>query len=126
MLRVRAEQSGGARILHCTGRLVRGNETNTLREAVTSRDKQGRLILDFAGISTVDAAGLGTLVALYQWARDRRVELQLINLTERVQNLLRLTGLDEVLSICWPAWTDWQRLPARAMCHPRFASRQSL
>jgi anti-sigma B factor antagonist len=126
MLRVRAEQSGEARILHCTGRLVRGDETNALREAVTSRVKQGRVILDLAGVSTIDAAGLGALVSMYRWSCDRRIELQLINLNERVHNLLRITGLDKVLTICWPAWTDWHSVPTRAMCRPTFAAGHSL
>ena len=126
MLRVQTEQSGEAKILHCTGRLVRGTETTALQQAVTSRGRQRRLILDLSGVSTVDAAGLGTLVGLYQWARDHRIELQLINLTERVQGLLRLTGLDKVLTICWPTWTEWPRIPSRAMCRPGFASGHSL
>jgi anti-sigma B factor antagonist len=101
MLQVKTEHSGEVKVVHCEGRLVRGDEASALREAVTSRGRQHLVLLDLAGVNSMDAGGLGTLVALHTWACKHGIELKLVNVRERVQKLLHMTGLDAVLQTRW-------------------------
>ena len=101
MLRVKTEHSGEVKVVHCEGRLVRGDEASALREAVTSRGRQHLVLLDLAGVNSMDAGGLGTLVALHTWACKHGIELKLVNVKDRVQKLLHMTGLDAVLQTRW-------------------------
>ncbi len=57
------------------------------------------VLLDMAGIDSVDSTGLGELVAYLQRFSEEGKQLALLNPPERVMNLLRLTRLDEVFTI---------------------------
>jgi anti-anti-sigma factor len=58
--------------------------------------------LDLGGLTFVDAAGLGVLVAVHQRAQLRGARLTLTGVPERTAMLLRLTRLDEVFHVRVP------------------------
>jgi anti-anti-sigma factor len=78
------------------------NETDRdLRELVSPLiAKSGtRVVLDFSDLTFIDSAGLGALVGLKVSAIHKGlVKLELVNLTPRVMDLLRLTRLTELFS----------------------------
>src|SRR5262249_43304373 len=80
-------------ILRCHGRLVRGEESALLCAAVRHHGRH--LVLDLAGVAAIDAAGIGALVAL----QAAGVYLKLMNPTEPVREILRLTGMESVFEI---------------------------
>jgi anti-sigma B factor antagonist len=51
------------------------------------------IVLDLTDLSYMDSSGLGTLVGLYVSAKRAGKKLKLINLSKRVEELLRLTKL---------------------------------
>jgi len=61
--------------------------------AVTSR-----IVLDLSNVSFVDSTGLGTLFNLWTAARKSGCDLEIVNPSPRVQNLMSLTRLDQVLT----------------------------
>jgi anti-anti-sigma factor len=80
--------------VRCHGRLV--NQTGSiLREAVKPLIAQGGTILvDLTDVSFMDSMGLGTLVGLKVSAvNEGYCTLTLLNLTPRIQELIRLTHL---------------------------------
>lgn len=79
-------------ILYCAGKLVAGREATGL-SAVVQSYPQSNLAIDLARISAVDAAGLGTLVALYRWATVNGKRLTLANPSRRVRAVMERTGL---------------------------------
>ncbi len=91
--------------LRCSGRLVLGWETETLRYIAKSRPERC-LILDLGDIETVDAAGLGVLVELYCWARRSNKVMTLRNPSVSVSRLVTLTNLHSVFEIAGSAETD--------------------
>lgn len=96
MLRINIETKDKVAILHCTGRVVFGIEIETLRSIVKTRTER-HLRLDFARVETVDAAGLGLLVELQDWAcREGRI-LIFVNVSEFVHRLIAMTRLNRVL-----------------------------
>jgi len=58
------------------------------------------LILDLAQVDRIDAGGLGVLLGLRAWARSNGIQLKLMNVTNRGQQVLELTNLDRVFEIC--------------------------
>jgi anti-anti-sigma factor len=59
----------------------------------------GRIVLDFADLSYLDSAGLGTLVNLKVSAiHQGYCTLEFVNLSQRVRELLSLTNLLELLA----------------------------
>lgn len=94
MLTVTAHKLGETVILRCRGRLVRGEESALLCAAV--RRYGSDLIIDLTGVSVIDAAGVGALVAL----QAAGVYLKLVNPAEPVRTVLRVTGLDSMFEIC--------------------------
>jgi anti-sigma B factor antagonist len=98
MLDFRIQNLGDVSVFRCTGRIVAGDEAR-LRNAVI-KDGAMRAVLDLAEIGAVDAAGLGTLLALRAWAKATGRQLKLMNLTLRIESLLRLTKLHAAFEVC--------------------------
>ena len=93
MLTVTTHTVADTVILRCHGRLVRGEESALLCAAV--RHHGSDVVLDLAGVTAIDAAGIGALVAL----QAAGVYLKLMNPTESVREVLRLTGMESVFEI---------------------------
>ena len=85
--------------VRCHGRLV--NQTGgELREIVKPLIPQGGTIkIDLTDVNFMDSMGLGTLVGLKVSAvNEGYCTLTLVNLTPRIQELLRLTHLTSLFS----------------------------
>ena len=94
MLRVTTEDLDGTAILHCVGRIVRGDETAILCTALRHRNQ--RIVLDLCEVEAIDAAGIGALVSL----QGAGIYLQLLNPSKAVREILRVTRLDTIFEIC--------------------------
>lgn len=83
----------------CHGRLV-SDTSERLRNMVKPLiPRGGRIVLDLADVNQLDSSGLGTLVALKVSAINQGYcMLELINLTPRILELLRITNLTSMLS----------------------------
>src|SRR5438132_10166928 len=99
MLTTGIERKGSTTIVRCVGRIVVGKELSKLRDAVLCELGQQTIMLDFAAVEAIDAGGLGLLVFLHTCAYGLGSELKLMNPTQRVAELLRLTNLDSVFEI---------------------------
>ena len=58
-----------------------------------------RLLVDLGGVSFLDSTGLGALVAIRNAANKQGKEMALGNVSDRISQLLGITGLGEVFSI---------------------------
>jgi anti-sigma B factor antagonist len=99
MLTTCIERQGSTTIARCVGRIVVGKELSKLRDAVLCELDQQTIMLDLARVEAIDAGGLGLLVFLHTCAHGLGTELKLINPTQHVAELLRLTNLDSVFDI---------------------------
>ena len=93
MLTVTVENLGEIVILRCVGRIVRGHETTILCSAVQHEGRN--IVLDLTQVDAVDAAGIGALVLL----QAAGIYLKLMNPTEQVREILKITQLDSVFEI---------------------------
>ncbi|HET6217566.1 MAG TPA: STAS domain-containing protein [Acidobacteriaceae bacterium] len=93
------ESTGPVTIVVCHGRVV--NETSgQLKEVVKPLiPLGGRIVLDLTDVSYMDSSGLGALVGLKVSAlREGYCRLELVNLSPRVKELLRLSNLTQLFS----------------------------
>jgi anti-sigma B factor antagonist len=88
-------------ILDIKGRIVLGDEIHQLRDAVRgliAQDKK-KIILNLSGVDYIDSSGVGELVANFTAVRNAGGELKLLNLTQKVQDVLYVTKLATVFDI---------------------------
>jgi anti-anti-sigma factor len=98
MLDATIRDLGETVVVRCVGRIVLG-ETEALRKAVLSQSGRQTVVLDLARVDAIDGTGIGSLVFLHGWARAVGIDLQLMNPTRLVRELLELTKLDSVFTI---------------------------
>lgn len=98
-LRLAIRNLGDISVFQCAGRIALGDE-DLLRNAIHSRSLGSTIVLDLAQVNAVDAAGLGMLVALREWAGGTGKSLKLINVTPHVEEMLELTGLISFFEVC--------------------------
>jgi anti-anti-sigma factor len=99
MLTIDVEKTGDVTVVRCTGRIVRGAEVRTLRNAVFAEKDIRVVVIDLSDVETLDAGGLTALLSLQQWAQSRKVQLKLVNPSHFVNEVLTRTGLDHVFDI---------------------------
>jgi len=99
MLTIDVEKTGDVAVVRCVGRIVRGAEVCTLNNAVFSEKDIRIVVIDLSDVETLDAGGLTALLSLQQWARNRSVQLKLVNPSHFVNEMLTRTGLNHVFDI---------------------------
>jgi len=99
MLTIDVEKTGDVAVVRCVGRIVRGAEVRTLRNAVFSQKDIRIVVIDLSDVDMLDAGGLTALLSLQQWAQSRKVQLKLVNPSHFVNEVLTRTGLDHVFEI---------------------------
>jgi anti-anti-sigma factor len=93
MLTVTVKNSENGVVLLCQGRIVRGDETAILCAAVAQKGRN--VTLELTRVDAIDAAGIGLLVSL----QASGIYLKLLNPTEPVRDVLRVTHLDSIFEI---------------------------
>jgi anti-anti-sigma factor len=106
MLKIQTRNLGNVTVLCLQGRIVNG-ETAALRKAVLSQSHVSAIILDLAGVSAVDASGLGLMLELRQQTESKGIRFKLMNVSKFVLQVLEVTRLDAVFEITsqgelWP------------------------
>jgi anti-anti-sigma factor len=99
-LRFRTTQQGTEYVVRCTGRLVSEFTEDLRQEFMRLLPSASRIVLDLSDVRHMDSSGLGMLVRLYVSAKSSKCELQLINLSQRVRELLGLSNLLSLFTAC--------------------------
>jgi anti-sigma B factor antagonist len=98
-LTLRSYIEGDATIVQCTGKLTAGL-TGILRDEVKRLIPQSKkIVLDLTLLTQMDSMGLGTIVGLYVSAKAAGCTLILINLSQRVRELFRITNVWSLLEV---------------------------
>ena len=99
-LRMSSRTIEGVLVVDCSGRIMFGEESASLRDTVKKLlQENSKLVLNFREISFIDSGGLGTLVSLYTTARNAGGALKLARLTQRVGDLLQVTKLVTIFEV---------------------------
>ncbi len=88
-------------LLDVRGRIVLGDEIHDLRDAVRGLVGEGKkkIILNLADVDYIDSSGVGELVGCFTTVRNAGGELKLLNLSQKVQDVLHVTKLYTVFDI---------------------------
>jgi len=94
-LDLKERQAGDVTILDLSGEVRIGDSSVSLRDSIRSLADQGKtkLLLNLAGVKYIDSSGIGELIANYTTVKRQGGQLKLLNLTDRIQNLLVITKL---------------------------------
>ena len=98
MLKIHAKNLGTIVVVRLQGQVVKG-ETEILQELLNSVSGVGSVVFDFAGVTTIDARGLGVMLELREQAEARGMGFELTNVSRLVGNVLKLARLDTVFQI---------------------------
>lgn len=103
-LTAKTRRVGNVAIVDLTGRITLGESTGILRDELRSLLAQGnkQIILNMAGVSYVDSAGLGELVSAYTTATNQGGSLKLLHLQGKLHDLMQITKLHTI----FPAFDD--------------------
>jgi anti-sigma B factor antagonist len=85
---------GRVTIVRCNGRIVAGNESESLRAHVAwlLRDRRA-IVLHLGDVGFIDSSGLGTIVRTLTSIRQVKGDLKLCNVPEHVHKVLQLSRL---------------------------------
>jgi anti-sigma B factor antagonist len=94
-------QAGDVTIVDLTGRIALGQESAAVRNLIMDLLSQGhtKILLNMAGVDYVDSSGLGMLVSSMTSVRKAGGEIKLVNLSDKVDDLMEVTRLYTVFDI---------------------------
>lgn len=99
-LKMNTRSIQGVLVVDCSGRLVFGEESASLRENVKKLLAQSpNVVLNLREVNFIDSGGLGTLVSLYTTARSAGGAVKLASLSQRVVDLLHITKLLTIFEV---------------------------
>jgi|SRR5690348_10151601 len=91
----------GVSVVTLDGRIVLGEESNSLRERLKSMLAEGKkkIVLDMANIKYIDSSGLGTLVAAHVTAKTQGASVRLCNLGKKFHEVMQITKLLTIFDV---------------------------
>jgi len=94
-LDINERQSGDVTILDLNGSIRMGEGCISLRNALRGLAEGGKnkILLNLASVKNVDSSGIGELIANYTSLTRDGGQLKLLNLTEKIRDLLVITKL---------------------------------
>jgi anti-sigma B factor antagonist len=99
-LRMSTRTLEGVLIVDCSGRLVFGEESASLRDLVKKLlTESPNVVMNLHEVNYLDSGGLGTLVSLFTTARNAGGAVKLASLSQRVGDLLQVTKLLTIFEV---------------------------
>src|SRR3954467_13834272 len=94
-LNISERQAGDITILDMDGKVTIGEGSVALRSTIRrllGEDKK-KILLNLAGVGYIDSSGIGELVSSFTAVNKESGQLKLLNLTQKIQDLLAITKL---------------------------------
>lgn len=100
-LKAISRQVDGVTVLDLSGRIVLGEGSEILRQALADLTSRGRkkILLNLSDVNYIDSSGLGAIVSGYTSVTGQQGQLKLLNLTKKVHDLLQITKLLTVFEV---------------------------
>ena len=100
LLRVDVEERDDHALVTATGEIDAAT-AHSLQEAVLTALDGGhrRVLLDFTHVTFIDSTGLGVLVTSHRRAQSLGARFAVVHPTSHTRKLIRVLGLDQVLSV---------------------------
>ncbi|MCK4943352.1 MAG: STAS domain-containing protein [Candidatus Aminicenantes bacterium] len=94
-MKIEKRKNGNVMIFDLKGKILIGDGIDELREAINDSIKanEKKLILNFDQVPYLDSTGLGEVVRSYTTLKKEGGMVKIINLTQKVHDLLSVTKL---------------------------------
>jgi len=94
-MKIGIRKKGDVTILDLKGKILIGNGIDELRESINDsiNNKDKNLLLNFADVPYLDSTGLGEVVRSYTSVKKEGGTVKIVNLTNKVKDLLSVTKL---------------------------------
>jgi anti-anti-sigma factor len=94
-MEIKVTKLGKDAVIRLSGKLDMNTSPDFLKAALAlyNRGLSKNLTVDFSGVSFIDTSGLATLLELLVAAKERRAQLTLSGLNEKVRYLIDVNGL---------------------------------
>jgi anti-sigma B factor antagonist len=94
-MQIAERSAGNVTVLDLTGQITFTQGDQLFKDKIHSLVHQGHknILVNMAGVTHIDSAGLGELVAAYTTVARTGGSLKLLNLTQRLTDLLTITKL---------------------------------
>jgi len=92
---------GDVRIIELSGKITIGSGDVKIRELIDqalAEDKKN-ILLDLAGVGTIDSSGIGEMVACYTTVTKKGGQLRLLRLSPKINDILQVTQLITVFDV---------------------------
>jgi len=100
-INISERQAGDVTILDLDGKVTIGEGSVALRNAIRRLLGEGKnkILLNLGGVGYVDSSGIGELVSSFTAVNKEGGVLKLLNLTQKIQDLLAITKLLTVFDV---------------------------
>ncbi len=92
---------GDVHVLDISGKITLGKATANIRHTIHDLLENGgkKIILNLTDVNYIDSSGIGELVRTYTSVTNQGMQLKLLNLTEKIRELLVITKLLTVFQV---------------------------
>ena len=90
---LRIQASPESTLVICSGKLTAEVAAEFKQEVKALIPQTKRIVLDLNEVGFIDSSGLGAIIGVYVTAKKAPCELQLVNLSKKVRELLRMTNM---------------------------------
>jgi anti-sigma B factor antagonist len=100
-INISERQAGDVTILDLQGKVTIGEGSVALRNAIRRLLGEGKskILLNLGGVGYIDSSGIGELVSSFTAVNKEGGTLKLLNLTQKIQDLLAITKLLTVFDV---------------------------
>jgi len=100
-INISERQAGDVTVLDLDGKVTIGEGSVALRNAIRRLLGEGKnkILLNLGGVGYIDSSGIGELVSSYTAVNKEGGVLKLLNLTQKIQDLLAITKLLTVFDV---------------------------
>ncbi len=100
-LNISERQAGDVTILDLSGKITIGEGSVALRNTIRRLLGEGKnkILLNLGSIGYIDSSGIGELVSSFTAVNKESGQLKLLNLTQKIQDLLAITKLLTVFDV---------------------------
>jgi anti-sigma B factor antagonist len=100
-LNISERQAGDVTILDLSGKITIGEGSVALRNTIRRLLGEGKnkILLNLGSVGYIDSSGIGELVSSFTAVNKENGQLKLLNLTQKIQDLLAITKLLTVFDV---------------------------
>ena len=100
-MKVSVNETGGVVVIKLTGQLMGGTDALKINDELFDLLEKGKnkIIVDLEEVSWINSSGLGILIGMITRVRKEKGEMVLINIAEKIKEILRVTKLESIFKV---------------------------